>query len=133
MNQNLPQTIKNQKGIIIIVAIFIFVIWGGVVFLEYKINQNNAAKGYVEVEKNICLKLPKNCYATKLKNDLGLYCQSGTSGKIILNPLEKPELINSRDLKNIMIQGEKDLYYLSINIVDDQDSELGNQISCLKN
>lgn len=130
MSEKITKEISKQKLAIIIAVVLISSIWGGVMYLEYKIAQGKKHSSVVKLEEGLCVFVPSECHALKASDHYGLYCQSGTSGKLYLDG-RKPTTAGARQgTKQLEIKGKNKNYLLEINIFEDNNKNLGEPISC---
>jgi len=125
-SDGLQQEVSKQKWAIIIAVVLISSIWGAVLFLEYKISQNKGADKTLELEKGLCVLLPKGCHAINGGDHFSLYCQSGTVGKVFFSSKFKSK--NTTEIK-----GKTKSFYLELKVNDDENRNLATVVDCPKN
>ncbi len=127
MSEKITKEISKQKLAIIIAVVLISSIWGSVMYLEYKIAQGKKHSSVVQLEEGLCVFIPSGCHALKAADHYGLYCQSGTTGKIYLDG--RKALMN-QEAKQLEIKGKTKTYLLEINVFENNNKNLSEPISC---
>ena len=127
MSEKITKEISKQKLAIIIAVVLISSIWGGVMYLEYKIAQGKKHSSVVQLEDGVCVFIPSGCHALKASDHYGLYCQSGTTGKIYL---DGRKTLTNQEVKQLEIKGKNKNYLLELSIFEDNNKNLGESVSC---
>ena len=81
----IKKEISKQKFAIAFVVVFIGVLWLGVFYLELTVKKEAPKYFHLQLEKDLCIYLPKECRKNEVKNEIHFYCQTGTTGKLIKN------------------------------------------------
>ena len=99
-------------------------------YLEYKISQQEISSTSLELEQNLCVFLPHGCHALKAENHYGLYCKSGTAGKIYIDGRRLSQVESLEEFSQKEIVGKKGIYLFEVKLNDGENKNLGTIISC---
>ena len=130
MTDKLKKEVSKQKWAILVAVSAISVIWGFVMYLEYKISQNKSLKNYIKLEHDLCLYVPENCQSTNSNDGLSFYCQTGTAGELFFDKKEEFHESSSHEFIQKVIKGKLSNYYLEVKVNEGKDKDLGKVFIC---
>ena len=67
MSEKIKKEISKQKFVIAFVVVFIGVLWLGVFYLELTVKKEAPKFFHLQLEKDLCIYLPKECRSNEVK------------------------------------------------------------------